>query len=213
MSLCLRKKGQSLVEMALIAPVLIVMFLGVVEVGYAIRSYLILLNANREAARFVARGLYTDDQAYVHLMASASPLILDIENSTIYVHRFQMKAGDPFDPGDDFYTNTLSAYGYLRPSILDIPEFAAEALALNDQVNVTVFERELSIACESIEPDPARCQALGDHDFVAAPVSWTVEDFVYVEVFYEHEQLLGFFRQWRIPMYTHTMMRINRPRG
>jgi hypothetical protein len=54
------KKGQSLVEMTLIAPLLLLMFLGVVEVGWALRSFIVLQNANREATRFAARGRYLD---------------------------------------------------------------------------------------------------------------------------------------------------------
>ncbi|GAB4526512.1 MAG: hypothetical protein Kow0063_00840 [Anaerolineae bacterium] len=54
------RRGQSLVEMALIAPILLLMFLGVLEVGWALRGYLVLLNANREATRFAARGTYLD---------------------------------------------------------------------------------------------------------------------------------------------------------
>jgi hypothetical protein len=53
-------KGQSLVEMAIIAPLLLLLFIGVLEVGYAIRSYVVLVNADREATRFGARGLYLD---------------------------------------------------------------------------------------------------------------------------------------------------------
>jgi len=40
------KKGQSLVEMALIAPILLLMFLGVVEVGWALRNFIVVQNAN-----------------------------------------------------------------------------------------------------------------------------------------------------------------------
>jgi hypothetical protein len=53
-------RGQSLVETAIIAPILILMLLGVFEVGWALRGYLIVLNATREAARFAARGRYID---------------------------------------------------------------------------------------------------------------------------------------------------------
>ncbi len=55
-----REKGQSLVETALIMPILLLMFIGVLEVGWALRGYLTLLNASREAARFAARGRYVD---------------------------------------------------------------------------------------------------------------------------------------------------------
>lgn len=54
------KRGQSLVEMAVILPILLMMMLGVFEVGWVLRGYLTLSNVNREAARFVARGVFLD---------------------------------------------------------------------------------------------------------------------------------------------------------
>jgi hypothetical protein len=54
------RRGQSLVEMTLILPIMLLMFIGVLEVGWALRGYLTLLNASREAARFAARGRYVD---------------------------------------------------------------------------------------------------------------------------------------------------------
>jgi hypothetical protein len=48
--------GQSLVEMTIIVPLLLFMFLGLIEVGWAIRGYLVLLSTDREAVRFAARG-------------------------------------------------------------------------------------------------------------------------------------------------------------
>lgn len=54
----MKEKGQSLVEMAIIAPILIFMLIGVFEVGWALRGYIVLTNANREAARFAVRQNY-----------------------------------------------------------------------------------------------------------------------------------------------------------
>ncbi len=48
-------RGQSLVEMAVIMPILIFMMIGVFEVGWVLRSYLVLANGNRELARFAIR--------------------------------------------------------------------------------------------------------------------------------------------------------------
>ena len=53
-------RGQSLVEMAIITPLLLLLFIGVLEVGWAIRGYIVLLNADREATRFATRGQYLD---------------------------------------------------------------------------------------------------------------------------------------------------------
>ena len=54
------QKGQSLVELAIVTPILIFMLIGVFELGYALRAYLVLVNANREAARFAVRQNYLD---------------------------------------------------------------------------------------------------------------------------------------------------------
>lgn len=51
-------KGQSLVEMAIITPLLIFLLLGVFEVGWALRGYLVLVNVNREITRFSVRPGY-----------------------------------------------------------------------------------------------------------------------------------------------------------
>ena len=52
--------GQSLVEMAITAPILIFLLIGVFEVGWAIRSYVVLVNVNREITRFSVRPGYLD---------------------------------------------------------------------------------------------------------------------------------------------------------
>jgi Flp pilus assembly protein TadG len=50
-----KSKGQSLVEIAIAFPVLIMLFSGVVEFGFIINYYLSLLDATREAARFYSQ--------------------------------------------------------------------------------------------------------------------------------------------------------------
>lgn len=54
------EKGQSLVEMAITAPILIFMLIGVFEVGWALRGYLVLTNVSREITRFSVRQGYLD---------------------------------------------------------------------------------------------------------------------------------------------------------
>jgi hypothetical protein len=54
------QKGQSLIETAIITPILLILFIGVFEVGWVLRSYIVLTNANREATRFGAKGVYLD---------------------------------------------------------------------------------------------------------------------------------------------------------
>lgn len=64
-------RGQSVVEIAVILPVLLVLLYGVVEVGFGLRNYLIVANANREAARFAARGRYDNDDFVVERVVGA----------------------------------------------------------------------------------------------------------------------------------------------
>jgi hypothetical protein len=58
-----RKRGQGLVEMAVALPVLLMLLIGVVEIGFALRSYLVVVNATREAARFASRGQFDMEEA------------------------------------------------------------------------------------------------------------------------------------------------------
>lgn len=51
-----RSRGQSMVEMALTFPVLLLIMAGTLEVGWYFNTYLTLLDATREAARYAADG-------------------------------------------------------------------------------------------------------------------------------------------------------------
>ncbi|HNT76212.1 MAG TPA: pilus assembly protein [Anaerolineae bacterium] len=53
-------KGQSIVEFALVLPFLLLLFVGMIEVGYAMYDYIVVSNANREGVRLAARGRFTD---------------------------------------------------------------------------------------------------------------------------------------------------------
>lgn len=106
------QRGQSLVEMAIMTPLLLLMFIGVIEVGWALRGYLVLINVDREAARFAARG-YQDfkqpdieDVGYEfvldHAMASlAGQLPLDFTsenpNATLIITHLEIDTGYPCD--------------------------------------------------------------------------------------------------------------------
>jgi hypothetical protein len=58
-------RGQSLVELALTLPLLLLMFAGLIEIGAALRNYLVVVNANREGTRFAARGRWFDSDEEV----------------------------------------------------------------------------------------------------------------------------------------------------
>lgn len=66
-------KGQSLVETALILPVLLLILTGIIDFGLLFNNYLVVSNASREGARRVAVG-NTDDQITAAVKAVAASL-------------------------------------------------------------------------------------------------------------------------------------------
>jgi len=65
-----KKSGQSVVEFALILPLLLLLFLGMVEIGTAFYDYIMLAAANREGVRLASRGRYTDEQVMEQIVNS-----------------------------------------------------------------------------------------------------------------------------------------------
>ncbi len=68
-------RGQSFVELALVLPVLLIMFLGMVEVAFFIGRYLDILDLTREAARFASvRDIFADTGDLNCSTTSTSPI-------------------------------------------------------------------------------------------------------------------------------------------
>lgn len=106
--------GQSLVEVAIAFPVLIMLFTGVVEFGFILNFYLSLLDATRESARywsnddpFLADGV-TDDDSFYYETAYDVQKILDpgIEDLTYQGRRIAL---DPTK--DDVIVSVYGAEG------------------------------------------------------------------------------------------------------
>ena len=63
-----KERGQSLIEFALTAPMLIVLLLGLVEMGHAFNSYMTIVAASRDSARLGAQLGITSDPAKATLL-------------------------------------------------------------------------------------------------------------------------------------------------
>ena len=65
-------RGQALVEMALLLPILLLLFAGLIELGFGFYNYLIVVNAAREGARYGAKmPEFPDEQvAYAATLAA-----------------------------------------------------------------------------------------------------------------------------------------------
>ncbi|MBI2532092.1 MAG: pilus assembly protein [Deltaproteobacteria bacterium] len=70
------KKGQSLIELTLLFPLMLLLVYGVVEVGQIISTYLTLTHTTREGANLTSRGT-PPDTALDAVIAAAAPTIRD----------------------------------------------------------------------------------------------------------------------------------------
>ncbi len=191
----LRERGQGLVELTLALPALIILFLGMIELGFAMRAYLVVVNACREGARFASRGTFTDEQiARQTLVAFSGQLNAHTTgpdaNTKIVITRFHI----PADPAQDAtYDSPVYSTGTLTVTSRISPDLYLVALKQqNDQ-----FNNELV----STHPDAMRSQ----------------HDVIFVEVFYAHHQFLHApILNWVIPepiiLYSRTMIRVGAAR-
>lgn len=69
-----KRRASTLIEFALIVPVLLAVVMGIIEFGWLVRSQLMIANAAREGARYAAVGKQTNDIiARINGMASGVP--------------------------------------------------------------------------------------------------------------------------------------------
>lgn len=106
-------RAQSLVEFAITLPVLILLFSGLVEFGFALNYYLSLLDATRETARYYSNG---------------NPFMDD-------------GAGNRID-NMEFYSNAASTAALVLDPLAGAPDYQGRRIILDpaqDDVLVTVF--------------------------------------------------------------------------
>lgn len=159
------KKGQGLVEFVIILPLLVFLFFGVLEVGWALRGYLVLINATREAGRFAARPGYLDNPAsvYTHTLGSLSGQI-------------------DFQKHGKFLMQTVRVENYCTDVFtITYPLKWAYPITPETRVDYTELERELKQA-----EYRDSCNKLAN--------SWVVypHTVVIVEMWYDQPQLFGF---------------------
>jgi len=184
-------RGQSPIELALVFPILLILFLGLIELALAMRAKMVLTNANREAARLASRGTFTDEEvAERALIAFADQLPAKTEgaeaNTGIIVTRFHAPPG----AGEATYHTPIYVTG-----TLSYTTGAGEAKTTPSQINPEEYKN--------------RIQADNTAYF-------TANDVVVVETYYHHHQVLHApLVEWVFPepiiLYVRTVMRISSP--
>lgn len=219
-------KGQSLVETAILAPLAIFLLIGVFEIGWLLRCYLVLSNANREAARFAIRPNYVDYDAeqpdfspiVVHAFTAIGRQIDFTPTGVIIVSRIKVDTDYPCDPAVIWDANNTD---YLKCD--------CEAAAQNPYTD-TVAITPLDVPTYTYTwPETATVSTRLDYSLLRSELITTniihncrlmnrgmnrpqVDDVIYVEMEYQQPQLFG-FPGWNNPLmnpavlYSSTAMR------
>jgi hypothetical protein len=116
-----KTRAQSLVEVAIAFPVLIIMFSGVIEFGFILNYYLSLLDATRESARF-----WSNDDPFCHDITPSCPV------------------ADGRDDPDFYFQTAVTVRNLLDPSLTYTPpsNYKGRRIPLDpalDDVIVTVY--------------------------------------------------------------------------
>ncbi|HID63624.1 MAG TPA: hypothetical protein EYP49_12940 [Anaerolineae bacterium] len=96
------ERGQSLVELAIFLPILLLILVGIVEVGHALTAYLVIANAAREGARFGAAGGKDEDITTVIL--TSTRLDVTADRADIYVIRARLNAAGEVEKWKEAHT-------------------------------------------------------------------------------------------------------------
>jgi hypothetical protein len=78
------RKGQGIVEFALVLPFLLLLIIGMVDVGYAFYDYMELVGANREGVRLGSRGRFEDPNIAARVVNAGGLLEVEGELKTKY---------------------------------------------------------------------------------------------------------------------------------
>jgi hypothetical protein len=190
-----QREGQSLVEMALTLPLLLLMFAGLIEVGAALRNYLVVVNANREGTRMAARGQWFDSADEMSYIADRVIAAAGIEN----------KGGEyvPFmrtESSDGLPANTTIAVHYVKVPDqinLGVPDYEGYEIGNSRMFGPHQTSR---VDLDAVGEEAALANLNFNQEYFASAGAIldipSEDNFVIVEVWYEHEQWL------KLPIFT-----------
>lgn len=160
------QKGQSLVETAIVAPILIFMLIGVFEVGWALRGYLVLVNVSRETTRFAVRPSYLN-------YTNRPPTGLTVD---------QQKAWIGTNVG---YNNVVNHMFNSMSNQLNKTDTLSPALVISHLVIDTKYPCEPGDACDCDKFDPSS----GSYD---PTYGYTVDDLILHPAIPNYENFYAF---------------------
>jgi hypothetical protein len=102
-----KEKAQALVELALVLPVLLLLFTGICESGKIIGTYILLSNLAREGARYGVVG-HTDLEIENHIYEQKSWLKQEQMRITVYPELSERSMGDTLRVGIDYSSELMT---------------------------------------------------------------------------------------------------------
>lgn len=117
-----RERGQSLVEFAIILPVLLLLVLGVVDLGMGFKTYITLTNASREGVRWIS--IHPTDQSGARDRIADEASTMGLSEGLFleggYEVSFSPNQSD-YDAGEKVTVNVTHDYQLLFGAITGLP--------------------------------------------------------------------------------------------
>lgn len=132
-----RRRGQSLVELALTITVLIILLAGILDFGVAYFSYIALRDAAEEGAVYGAM-CPTDTTGIENRIRQSSSSPVDLTNTTYVKVTIQTSDAHP-DPGDVLQITVLDRY------ITILPFLAGNSILLRAQVTTLILTSSCAV--------------------------------------------------------------------
>jgi Flp pilus assembly protein TadG len=129
-----------MVEFALTAPVILILFLGLIEIGNGLNSYLTVLASARDAARMGAQGGVDDDTLLELLAHETERLPTDVPTASM---NCGSGAGVCIDRGEDdadLADSIMVRVCYDHPLIIGIPGLLDDTLEMCSATTIRIKE-------------------------------------------------------------------------
>lgn len=91
------ERGQALAEFALVIPVLLILLVGIVEIGYGLNSYLTVVDSARDGARLGAKGSASDTEIRNLILRETERLPDGVDAGDISIVRAASSSGTSID--------------------------------------------------------------------------------------------------------------------
>lgn len=214
-------QGQSLVEMAIITPLLIFFLIGIFEVGWALRNYLVLVNVNREITRFSIRPGYLNFSTQANIDASfqrvkdwtltsvSGQLNIEFDSpdspTTLIISHAVIDTGKPcpddqintcecnkFDPDDGAYDATYNPFPYDDLIIHpDLPGYGYQQARFGPETTVT-GPRNSRIDFNALATTLAGKNNKFNCEIIKKGGVPSANNVIVTELFHDQPQLFGF---------------------